>query len=306
MCTFGGYNPDTDIPDLAGKVFLITGGTNGIGKTAVQELAKHNPAHIYFTGRNQQAADALLAELPLGVEATFLPCDMTSLESIRQAAEAFDAPRLDVFIANAGVMATAPGLTRDGYEHQFGVNHVGNTALLLRLLPVMRATARRPGADVRFVSLTSLGYRAHPPAGVDLATVRTTQEGFAMGTWARYGQSKLANILAAREVARRCPELTSVCVHPGVIKTQLVTELGFWQKMLVYVTNPGGLMTPRQGCYNTLWAATAPDVGEALAAGRVAFFEPVRTPNAGDAKCWDEELARAVWDWTENEVGVKA
>ena len=96
MCTFGGYNPDTDIPDLAGKVILITGGrpsfttnrmrthhltqysqkgTSGIGKTAVQELAKHNPRHIYFTGRNQQAADALIASLPSGgPRATFLPC----------------------------------------------------------------------------------------------------------------------------------------------------------------------------------------------------------------------------------------
>ncbi len=275
----------------------------------MQELAKHNPAHIYFTGRNQHAADTLLASLPSGgTNATFLPCDLASLDSIRAAAAAFASPRLDVFIANAGVMATAPGLTRDGYEHQFGVNHVGNTALLLRLLPVLRATARQDGADadVRFVALTSLGYRAHPPAGIDFATLRTTQEGFAMGTWARYGQSKLAGILVAREVARRCPELTSVCVHPGVVKTRLVAELGFWDKMLVYVTNPGALLTPRQGCYNTLWAATGADVRQAVAQGGVAFFEPVRKANAGDAMCWDEELARQLWEWTENEVGVKA
>ncbi|OAA81948.1 NAD(P)-binding domain protein [Akanthomyces lecanii RCEF 1005] len=311
MCPFAGYNPDTEVPDLAGKVILITGGTNGIGKTAVQELAKHNPAHIYFTGRNQQAADALIASLtPGGPRATFLPCDMASLDSIRQAASAFSSPRLDIFIANAGVMATAPGLTQDGFEHQFGVNHVGNAALLLRLLPVLRRTARDvPGADVRFVALTSLGFRAHPPAGIDFATLRTTQEdeaGFAMGTWTRYGQSKLANVLLAREVGRRFPELTSVCVHPGVVKTQLVAELGFWEKMLVYVTNPGGLMTPRQGCYNTVWAATGEDVREAVAKGDAAFFEPVKKPNAGNAKCWDEELARKLWEWTEEAVGVRA
>ncbi|KAJ6780367.1 hypothetical protein PWT90_03575 [Aphanocladium album] len=302
-----GYNPDTEIPDLAGKVILITGGTNGIGKTAVQELAKHKPAHIYFTGRNQQAADELIAALPSGSSAaTFLACDMTSLESIRQAAAAFSSPRLDVFIANAGVMATAPGLTADGYENQFGVNHVGNTALLLRLLPVLRATARLPGADVRFVSLTSLGYRAHPPGGIEFDTLRTTQEDFVMGTWARYGQAKLASILVVREMARRFPDITSVCVHPGVVKTQLVTELAFWQKMLVYVTNPAGLMTPRQGCYNTVWAATGQDVKETLANSKVAFFEPVKKVNGGDAKCWDDELAKKLWEWTENEVGVKA
>lgn len=292
----------------------------------MQELAKHNPAHIYFTGRNQQAADALIASLPRsgggGPRATFLHCDMTSLDSIRQAASAFSSPRLDVFIANAGIMATAPGLTQDGFEHQFGVNHVGNAALLLRLLPVLRRTAAAaagdvPGgsADVRFVALTSLGYRAHPPAGIDFATLRTTQvaaaaaddgAGFAMGTWTRHGQSKLATILLAREVGRRFPELTSVCVHPGVVKTQLVTELGFWEKMLVYVTNPGGLVTPRQGCFNTVWAATAGDVREAVAKGDAAFFEPVGRANAGNAKCWDEELARKLWEWTEEAVGVKA
>lgn len=268
----------------------------------MQELAKHNPGHIYFTGRSQSAADALLASLPAGVRATFIPCDLGSLASVRQAAAAFGSGRLDVLVANAGVMATGPGLTADGYEHQFGVNHVGNTALLLRLLPSLRATR-----GARFVAVTSLAYAAHPPAGVDLATVRTTQAGrFAAGTWARYGQSKLAGILTARELARRCPAVTSVCVHPGVVKTGLVTGLGFWERMLVYVTNPGGLMTARQGCYNTVWAATGTDVAEAAAMDGVAFFEPVRVPNAGDARCWDDELARELWEWTEREVGVKA
>lgn len=203
-------------------------------------------------------------------------------------------------------MALGPGLTQDGYEQQFGINHVGNTALLLRLLPILRATAAQPGSDVRYVALTSLGYRAHPPGGIAFDALRTTQEDLAMGTWARYGQSKLANILVAQEVTRRFPEITSVCVHPGVIKTQLVMALSFWQKMLVYVTNPSGLMTPRQGCYNTVWAATGADVREKLGAGKVAFFEPVKSPNAGDAACWDEELAKKLWDWTEKEVGVTA
>ena len=76
--------------------------------------------------------------------------------------------------------------------------------------------------------------------------------------------------------------------------------------MLVYVTNPGGLMTPRQGCYNTVWAATGEDVKEAVAKGDAAFFEPVKKANAGDAKCWDEELATKLWEWTEEAVGVKA
>ena len=229
---------------------------------------------------------------------------MLSLESVRVAAASFGHARLDVFIANAGVMALGPGLTADGYEQQFGVNHLGNAALLLRLLPLMRRTAQLPDADVRFVSLTSTGYRAHPPQGIEMATLRTTQEAFAMGAWSRYGQSKLANILMARELSRRCPEIMSVCVHPGAVKTRLVTELAFWDKMLVYVSNPAGLVSPRQGCYNTVWAGTGLDVRERMAGGRVAFFEPMKRPNGGDEVCWDDELARELWDWTEEQVGV--
>lgn len=283
------------------------------------ELAKHNPAHIYFTGRNYSAAAEVIASCQVGGKvATFIPCDMTDLASMRAAAETFASQedRLDILIANAGVMALPPGLTKDGYEIQFGINHMANAALLLHLLPILACTADRdPDADVRFVALTSLGYRAHPAAGIDFETLHTEQEWAPMGTWSRYGQAKLANILTARELGRRFPRITSVAIHPGVVKTGLVTELGFWQRLLVYVTNPGGMMAPRQGCYNTLWAATSKDVRGRMAetvttvCGRtsgVALFEPVGQLHGGDTACWDEELASRLWEWTEKELGVFA
>ncbi len=252
---------------------------------------------------------------------------MTNLSSVRAAAETFLAQqsRLDILIANAGVMALPPGLTSDGYELQFGINHLANTALLLHLLPTLSQTADSDeNADVRFVALTSLGYKAHSVSGIDFGSLRSTQENLEpMGTWSRYAQSKLANILTAHELGRRFPKITSVAVHPGVVKTGLVTELGFWQRLLVYVTNPGGMISARQGCFNTLWAATGRDVRErmagskekrcavtgfvcAKAGGRAALFEPVGVPNVGDEMCWDEELSRTLWEWTEKQVGVLA
>jgi NAD(P)-dependent dehydrogenase (short-subunit alcohol dehydrogenase family) len=257
---------------------------------------------------------------------------MADLASVRAAADTFlsQQTRLDILIANAGVMALPPGLTSDGYEIQFGINHLANTALLLHLLPLLSQTADSSNgadedadadADVRFVALTSPGYKAHSASGIDFDSLRTTQEGLQpMGTWTRYAQSKLANILTAHELGRRFPKITSVAVHPGVVKTGLVTELGFWQRLLVYVTNPGGMISARQGCFNTLWAATGRDVRErmagskekrcavtglvcAKAGGRAALFEPVGVPNVGDDMCWDEELARKLWEWTEKQVG---
>lgn len=211
-------------------------------------------------------------------------------------------------------MAVDPGHTKDGYEVQFGTNHIGNAALALRLLPLMETTAEIPGTDVRFVALTSLGYRGHPSAGIDFDGLRDANQFPVLGPWIRYGQSKLANILFARELGKRYPKVTSVVVHPGVVGTDLVHNLTFWNRVLVRATNPMGLMTPRQGCFNTLWAATGSDVVEKMAggagtickSGKVAFFVPVAVGDAGDARCWDDELMTKLWDWTVAEVGVQA
>ncbi|KAF4462310.1 alcohol dehydrogenase Bli-4 [Fusarium albosuccineum] len=307
MGGYCGFDPEKDLGDLSGKVILVTGGTAGLGKSAILTLAAHKPSHIYFTGRSASSATSLieeLASLPSPIQATFLECDLTSLASIRAAANKFKHDRLDVFIANAGIMAVDAGLTKDGIEMQFGVNHLGNAALVMHLLPTMLKTAALPNADVRYVALTSLGYRGHPKGGVDFATIRTTQEHLAYGTWGRYGQSKLANIVFARELHRRHPSITSVVVHPGVIATGLVTELSFWKRMLVYVTNPMGMMTVEQGGYNTAWAAAGKDVKERVEGEKdeIALYLPVGKADKGDATCFDEGVGRELWEWTVKEV----
>ncbi|KAM4063904.1 short chain dehydrogenase [Hirsutella rhossiliensis] len=316
-----GYDPDRDIPDLSGKVILVTGGTGGIGKHTVVELAKHAPAHIFFTGRNRTAADAVVAECRplLDGRVTFVECDHGSLASIRSAAEAFFAasgpsPRLDVFVANAGIMAVPLGATVDGYKAQFGVNHLGNAALLLRLLPVMLHTAAEPGADVRFVTLTSRAHFIHPHRGIDFDRLRAAPSADSnpratfIRTWMRYGQSKLANILTAAELRRRHPQITSVAIHPGIVRTGLVTRMGALSRLVLLLAGPRGLVTPLQGSYNTLWGATGPgvrdQVAESSARQIAALFWPVGEPKKGDAKCWDGALAQRLWDWTVKEVGV--
>ncbi|KAL7945028.1 hypothetical protein V8C42DRAFT_67889 [Trichoderma barbatum] len=299
-----GYDPDTDVPNLSGKIILITGGTSGIGKTAVLELAKHSPEHIYFTGRNEKSAAQVISQCTAPSSITFLPCELDSLASIRDAAAKFHHSRLDVFIANAGILAVPPALTKDGYEVQFGTNHVGNTALLLHLLPVMLRTAKEiPDADVRFVTVTSLGYFTHPFNGIDFDGLKSKQENLLLGKWARYGQSKLANLLLARELGKRYPQITSVAVHPGVVKTEMITGLGMFDRVLIFGMSPLGMLTPREGAYNTLWAATSPEV-KGRVDNKTALFEPVGKAHAGNAKCRSDELAKRLWEWTVKEVGI--
>ncbi|KAH7144304.1 hypothetical protein B0J13DRAFT_554927 [Dactylonectria estremocensis] len=228
------------IPDLTGKVVFVTGGTAGIGKETLLALARHNPAQLYFTGRNTQAATKLVMELneiSPSVNVGFLKCDLADHESIVNAVRTdFASDRLDILIANAGVCAVPPARTRDGHEVQFGTNHFGHSVLFKLLLPTMLRTTELPGADVRLVFLASSLYSQAPRGGYC--------------TWTRYAQSKLANILYAAEVARRYPKITAVSLHPGIVGTGLVNDLGLFSKAMQrrrWRTSDPGHITSRLG-----------------------------------------------------------
>ncbi|EFQ96999.1 retinol dehydrogenase 11 [Nannizzia gypsea CBS 118893] len=292
------YSPD-NMPDLTGKVILITGGTGGLGAESAQRLALKSPAHIYISGRKAAGADKVIQQIRQAgskTPVTFLPCDLACLASVKQAAETFLAQesRLDILMCNAGIMATPPGLTADGYEIQFGTNHLGHALLILKLLPLLQTTA--VAADVRIILLTSLGFRMHPGGGIIFDAVRTKQEFSVFGGWIRYGQSKLANLLYASELARRYPAITSISLTPGVVNTGLVGNLGYFNRAFVWVTNFGHLMKPEEGVCNQLWASTVDK--EILKNGR--FYEPVGVLSTKlDKASQDTALAKKLWDWTE-------
>lgn len=201
-------------------------------------------------------------------------------------------------MCNAGIMACPPGLTKDGYEVHFGTNHLGHALLINLLLPTMLETAKWLGSDVRIVILTSVGFRGHPSSGIAFKDLHSTQDSGALGAWIRYGQSKLANILYAAEIARRYPNITATSIHPGVVGTGLVSNLSWGKKMFVYMTNLGRLTNPTEGAYNQLWAATVDKTK--LVNG--AFYEPVGVPGRHDSKSKDEKLAAELWEWTSKEL----
>ena len=127
-----------------------------------------------------------------GAYISFLSLDLTSFASVAEAAHSFtsQSERLDVLINNAGIMATPTGTTEDGYEIQFGTNHMGHALLTKLLLPTLLATVKQPGADVRIVNLTSEGHNLAPSGGIIFDKAKLD----AQGTWARYGQSSMYDL----------------------------------------------------------------------------------------------------------------
>ncbi|KAI1650824.1 NAD(P)-binding protein [Daldinia loculata] len=293
------FNPEKDIPDLSGKVVFVTGGTSGIGKEIVLFLAPHNPAHIYFTGRNEEAGAAVLAAAKAkgpSTEVTFVKCDLCSPRAkIRQAiAESFKSDRLDIFIANAGMMATPPGLTEEGFELQWGSNYFGHAVMLHLLRPILLRTAES-GADVRHVEVTSYGHNYAPPGGIQFEHLR---EPGAAGEFARYGQSKLAQILYCKAMAKRYPQIISIPVHPGVGNTGLLehTKQSILKRL---ISATRFLLKSAAECaYNPLWAATAPL--QKVENGQ--YYEPVGKKAAASKLAEDEALADKLWEWTANEL----
>ena len=191
-------------------------------------------------------------------------------------------------------MATALGLTRDGYENQFGVNHVAHALLVQLLLPTLEGT---PGG-ARVLFLTSLGFMAAFPDGGIQFDRLTTEQDYGPGTqWARYGQSKLANVVYARALAQHYPALMAVSLHPGIVGTDLVDRLQPEEKALVNAQTER-LLEPHEGAHNTLWCATV-DPGR-LKNG--ALYVPVGELGQDSKDSADPALADRLWDWTQEEL----
>jgi NAD(P)-dependent dehydrogenase (short-subunit alcohol dehydrogenase family) len=299
--------------------FLTTSsGTAGLGSQTVLSLAAHSPCRIFFTGRSTSRAATLISDIAAKypkVSTTFLELDLASFTSVQEKTRKFIAsfpsdqkPRLDILICNAGVMALSPGLTSDGYEIQFGTNHLGHALLVKLLMPTLLLTAAQPGSDVRIVFLSSLAFSGHPSGGILFDSLKSEQDSFLPGTgpWQRYGQSKLANILYAAELARKfgTPEignLTAVSIHPGTFNTHLVSSLGLANRAMIYATNMGNVKDAakeREGSWNSCWAATGPK--EKIVNG--AFYLPIGVKGKKFRANKSKKLAEELWEWTEKEL----
>jgi NAD(P)-dependent dehydrogenase (short-subunit alcohol dehydrogenase family) len=299
-----------ETPSQAGKTVLITGANSGIGYQAALELARHG-AHVLLGCRNAAKGNAalvrLLQEAP-GASAEVVELDMASLASIRAFAAAFAlrGVKLDLLINNAGVMALPKReLTVDGFERQFGTNHLGHFALTGLLLPQLLA-APAP----RVVTVASL---AHKGGKIEFDNLQSEKSYKTLG-WDAYNASKLANILFAKELDRRATAtrtaLVSVPVHPGAALTNIVANgpgsAGLKGKMLSLL-GPLLMQPDTMGALPTLYAATAPAVVGGEYIGPDGFMEmkgyPVVVQPRPQGK--DMAVAKKLWEVSEELTGVK-
>lgn len=296
-----------DMPSQNGKTALITGANSGIGYQTAVELARAG-AHVFLgcrsAAKGQQALESLLGEVP-GAHAEAVLLDMASLSSIREFATSWnqEGRALDLLINNAGVMALPKReLTPDGFERQFGTNHLGHFALTGLLLPSL---LRSPSP--RVVTVSSL---AHRNGHIDLENLQSERQYKPM---IAYANSKLANLLFAFELDRQARaahlSLRSIAVHPGVARTRIFENgpgnLGL-RVMLFKAISPILLQSDAMGALPTLYAATAPDVrgGEYIGPDGLAGFKGYPKAVQPRPNALDEATGKRLWDKSEQLTGV--
>jgi NAD(P)-dependent dehydrogenase (short-subunit alcohol dehydrogenase family) len=300
------FNPAADIPNLTGKTILITGGNSGLGRQSIIDLSKHDPQEIWLAARTLSKAETAIKEVknqsvllpPQLAVIKPLEMDLASMDSVARAAEVMrtQTHRLDILILNAGIMATPPGVSRDGYEIQFATNYLGHVFLVSLLLPVLLAAGpegQQLTGGARVVLLSSVAHRFAPRGGINFQSLNSSEQG--LSTVARYRQSKLAVLLYGRELARRYPEFTVVVVHPGQVRTNLgntASSTSLLMRALWTLTSAVIGVEPERGVLNQLWAATAP--AEGLCSG--AYYEPVGRLDGESKMALRDGLAEELWD----------
>jgi len=308
--------------DLAGRRVVITGAATGLGRESARALAAHGAA-VTVLARNadraQGAADEVAALVP-GARVEPGVVDLGDLATIRAFADGYlqDHAAIDILINNAGVMACPFGRTADGFETQFGTNHLGHF-----LLTALLAPALLQGDAPRVVTLSSAG---HSRADVDL--VDPNFESAEYSPWIAYGQSKTANALFARELATRAGDrLLSFSVHPGGIITdlgrhlndELIADMAAFGRQRAANAAAAGEPVPEEGvgfefksveagAATQVWAATAPELvdhnGAYLADCGLGVLGANPGVNGMMPYLLDDDHAAALWSLSEDLVGT--
>ncbi|KAI9095625.1 short chain dehydrogenase [Phlyctochytrium arcticum] len=294
-----------DLPDLTGKVALVTGGNTGIGYETIFHLAKKG-AKVYMGSRTQSRAEAAIEKIKKDLpESTveWVSLDLNDLATVKKAAEDVlgKTDRLDILVNNAGVMACPYELTKDGVEIQFQTNHLGHFLLTTKLLPLMKTTSKLPNSSVRIVNVSSLGHKIFSASGMNFDTLENVNKEMS-SAFTRYGQSKLANVLFTKELARQVAgdKIFVNTLHPGNINTELMRgPIASYGSLLSIGSKIAGafLLTPYQGALTSIYCAGSQEIEEKNYRGE--YFVPYAKLSAPSAAALDETKAKNLWALSE-------
>jgi len=289
----------SDIPDMSGKVVIVTGANSGIGYETARALARKG-ASVVMACRNLEKANAAASEIALGdpdAVLDIIQLDLADLDSVRSFADTFKSryAQLDLLINNAGVMVPPFTRTADGFELQFGANHLGHFALTGLLLERLLETPQ-----ARIINVSSGAHRMGSGT-IDFDNLNA-EKGYSAS--AAYAQSKLANLLFTLELNRRLKALGSDVIaasaHPGWTVTGL-------QRGFMHTISRIFGQQPEIGAMPTLLAATDPGVQRDDYYGPDGFMEmrgyPIKVGSSAAAN--DPELARRLWDVSEELTGIR-
>jgi retinol dehydrogenase-12 len=288
-----------DIPDLSGKVFIVTGGNTGIGRITCLELARKK-AHVILACRSEERTLPVIESIKKETgndKVEFMKCDLSSLKSVDEFANAFINRKLPLhcLINNAGVMACPFTLTEDGLESQFATNHLGHFLLTKELLPILEQNT-----PSRIVFLSSMAHKWTYPAGIEFDKINDQS---IYKPWPAYGQSKLSNILCARGFANllKDKQVYVNAVHPGYVRTDLSRHLGevygVFLGVLSKISEFFFALSPEKGALTSLYVATSPDIETKNYRGE--YFTPIaklsKTSELGNSS----QLIEKLWDFSE-------
>ncbi|KAI3458129.1 hypothetical protein Pfo_014792 [Paulownia fortunei] len=287
----------TEGVDGSGLTAIVTGASSGIGAETARVLALRG-VHVIMAVRNlsagHEAKEAIIKEIPNAKVGT-MELDLSSMTSIRKFASKFNSLGLplNVLVNNAGVMATPFMLSEDNIELQFATNHVGHFLLTNLLLETMKKTARESSQEGRIVNVSSRRHKFSYPKGIRFNKIND-QSGY--NSLAAYGQSKLANVLHANELARLLKEekveITATSLHPGAIATNLFRHHSLVNG-LVAAVGKHVMKNVHQGAATTCYVALHPDV-KGMSGNYYADSNLAETSLQAN----DQELAKKLWDFT--------
>ena len=277
---------------MQGQVCVVTGATSGIGKAAAAALARQG-AEVIVVGRDPGRAEATAAAIqadgapPPKVEIA----DLARLDQVRALAGRLNQTldRIDVLINNAGLVLNERQVTPDGYEHVFAVNHLAPFLLTNLLRPKLTASA-----PARVITVSS---DAHTAARLDLDDPNL-EHGWS--SWRSYSNSKLANILFTRELARRLDGtgVTANCLHPGVVRTGFGRDARPLMRVGITIAKPF-MLSPERGADTIVYLASSPDV-----AAKTGGYYVKREPREPSGAARDDGLARGLWETSERLTGL--